>query len=73
MGTFLSTSVCLKFSIIQGLPVCFFRQNQVNQRGKELNQILLYFFLKYLLLKHNCLHPSTLKVIQVHNVLGEWV
>lgn len=44
-------------------------QKQVNQEGKELNQILLYF-LKYPLPNHGCLHSSTLKVIQEASCVG---
>lgn len=61
-----STHICLKLSII-GLGVFVwyfvFSRKQVNQRSKELSQILLYFSLGYFLPNHNYLHPSTLKII----------
>jgi len=60
----LSTHICLKMSIIQGFGVFVFSQKQINQRGKELSQILLYISFGYFLLSHNCLHPSTLKIIR---------
>lgn len=62
----LSTQICLKMSIIGfgGFVWYFvFSGKQVNQRGKELSQILLYFSLGYFLPNHNYLHPSTLKII----------